>query len=46
MNIQVMGDMGVKFLGTVKKSLKYPSYFIEINENGKSLIDGRAVIQL
>lgn len=41
-----MRDLGVKFLGTIKNSLKYPFYFIEINENGKPSIDGRAVIQL
>ena len=44
--IQVMRDLGVRFLGTVKYSLKFPFYFIEINENGKPSINGRAVIQL
>ena len=41
-----MRDLGVRFLGTVKNSLKFPFYFVEVNESGKSCINQRAVVQL
>lgn len=44
--IQVMRELGVRFLGTVKNLLKYPFYFVKINEDGKTSINGRAVTQL
>lgn len=43
--IQIMREMGVKFLGTVKNSLKYPFYFVEVTEDGKTEINKRAVVQ-
>jgi hypothetical protein len=44
--IQIMRRLGVKFLGTIKDSFKYPFYFVEVNEDGKSQVNKRAVMQL
>ena len=44
--IQIMRSLGVKFLGTIKDSFKYAFYFVEVNEDGKSEINKRAVMQL
>mmetsp|Transcript_56501 Transcript_56501/g.120008 ORF Transcript_56501/g.120008 Transcript_56501/m.120008 type:complete len:178 (+) Transcript_56501:1161-1694(+) len=43
--IQILRDMGVKFLGTIKDSFKYPFYFVEVNEEGKTAVNNRAVVQ-
>ena len=42
--IQAIRDLGVEFFGTFKNY--FPFYFIEINENKKPSINGRAVKQL
>ena len=44
--IQMMREMGVKFLGTVKESLKFPYYFVEVNGDGKTVKNDRLVVQL
>ena len=44
--IQQMRILGVRFLGTIKNSLKYPFHFVELNEDSKTSINGRAIMQL
>lgn len=44
--IQIIRELLARFLGTVKDSLKYPFYFVELNEDGKTSVNGRAVMQL
>lgn len=41
--IQIMRELAVavRFLGTVKNSLKYPFYFVEVNEDGKTAVNKR-----
>ena len=44
--IQQMRILGVCFLGTAKNSLKYPFYFVELNEDDTASMNGRAIMQL
>ena len=44
--IQLMRQLGDTFLGTIKDSFKYPFYVVEVNEDGKSEVNTRAVMQL
>ena len=44
--IQILGDLMVKWLSTVKDSSSFPFVFTERNEDGKYVINKRAVIQM
>lgn len=43
--IQIMLEMKVKFLGTVKNTWSFPFQFVDINETGKTVQDNRYVVQ-
>ena len=44
--IQIMREMGVKFLGTVKDSKSYPFYFVDVNEDGEVVKNDRVIAQM
>eukprot|EP00986_Skeletonema_menzelii_P000633 scaffold176_cov69-Skeletonema_menzelii.AAC.1 len=44
--IQIICNMNCKFLGTVKDSAKFPFIFVEVNEDGKTILKKRSKIQL
>eukprot|EP00804_Cyclotella_cryptica_P017056 CCRYP_003298-RA/>CCRYP_003298-RA protein AED:0.45 eAED:0.36 QI:0/0/0/1/0/0/2/0/113 len=39
--IQIMEKMNVKFLGTVKNNNAFPFQFVEVNMNGKQIVNGK-----
>ena len=43
--IQIMQEHGIKFLGTIKNSNAFPFEFVEVNENGKHVNNGKSVVQ-
>ena len=43
--IQIMQERGVKFLGTIKNYNAFPFEFVEVNENGKHVNNGKSVVQ-
>ena len=44
--IQIMREIGAKFLGTIKDSFKYLFDSVEVTEEGKTTVNKRAVMQL
>ena len=44
--IQIICEENCKFLGTVKDSAKFPFYFVEINEDGKTVANKRLKLQM
>ena len=44
--IQIICEENCKFLGTVKNSAKFPFVFVDINEDGKTVANKRAKIQM
>ena len=43
--MQIMQEHGVKFLGTIKNYNAFPFEFVEVNENGKHVNNGKSVVQ-
>eukprot|EP00804_Cyclotella_cryptica_P030262 CCRYP_017123-RA/>CCRYP_017123-RA protein AED:0.36 eAED:0.43 QI:0/0/0/1/0/0.5/2/0/182 len=43
--IQIMEEMNVKFLGTVKNNNAFPFQSVEVNMDGKQIVNGKVVAQ-
>ncbi|KAL7459526.1 hypothetical protein ACHAWC_011246 [Mediolabrus comicus] len=44
--IQIINDLGAKFLGTVKNSEKFPFQLVDVNEDGNIVVNKRAKLQM